>query len=63
MNKINGPFWSVESDLTLNEKNQVELAKSALEANSRTLSAVIFGISIIAGAWILGSKLKKEEED
>lgn len=62
-NKIKGLFWCAEYDGTLNERTQVDLAKSVLDADCRTISAIILGVSIVAGAWILGSKLKKEEED
>ena len=59
MKNFGGVIWSVEYNGTLNSKNQVDLAKSILDADSRTLSAIVLGISIIAAAWILGSKLKK----
>lgn len=64
-NKIEGLFWHAyaEYDGTLSERTQVDLAKSVLDADSRTFSAIILGVSIVAGAWILGSKLKRKEEE
>ena len=63
MNEIIGVIWSVKYNVTPNEKTKIDLAKSVLDADSRTISAIILGVSIVAGAWILGSKLKRKEEE
>ena len=63
MNKIKGVLWYAEYEGTPSERSQIDLAKSVLDADSRTISAIILGVSIVAGAWILGSKLKRKEEE
>jgi hypothetical protein len=73
---ITGDYIYVEYDDTKDTRTDLEMLKTAIEAESKIISCymkyrgivcfgAILGISVVVGACILGSKLKnkKDEED
>ena len=73
---ITGDYIYVEYDDTKDTRTDLEMLKTAIEAESKIVSSymkyrgivcfgAILGISVVVGACILGSKLKnkKDKED